>query len=129
MAIGGPIESITINGRYFSVAGDADVSIKLGGFETDVQPNGDGTAREIKTRVMPQATGVQLSVDDTRGDFEFLQDFNDSTGGGDIGVNFVSGSTAVFKGVISGEMQMSMMNATASMDLKGLSKRMKIVKA
>ena len=44
-AVGGPVESVNIDGRYFAVAADADIGRELGGFTNENQPNGDGTAR------------------------------------------------------------------------------------
>ena len=45
-AVGGSIESVTLNGRPFPVAADAEAQRKLGGWENEVQANGDGfTAR------------------------------------------------------------------------------------
>ncbi len=43
-AVGGSIESVTLDGRTFAVAADAEAQRKLGGFENEVQANGDGTA-------------------------------------------------------------------------------------
>ena len=50
-AVGGSIQSISIRGRIFPVASDAEANKKLGGFENEVQANGDGTARKVMTRV------------------------------------------------------------------------------
>ena len=50
-AIGGSLESVSLDGREFPVAADAEVQRKLGGFENEVQASGDGSARMVKTRV------------------------------------------------------------------------------
>ena len=63
-AIGGSIESITINGRNFAVAADVDSQRKIGGFENDVQANGDGSTRTIKTRVPWGVEGLSINVDE-----------------------------------------------------------------
>jgi len=52
-ATGGSIESITMDGREFAVAADAESQRKLGGFENEVQANGNGTARIIKISSKP----------------------------------------------------------------------------
>jgi hypothetical protein len=67
-AVGGSIESVSIKGRGFAVAADADASRKLGGFENENQMNGNGTTRTIKTRVGWMVSGLSLSLDDTMGD-------------------------------------------------------------
>ena len=77
MSVGGSIESITLDGRNFSVAADAEVQRKLGGFENEVQANGDGTARTIKTRVPLSLDGLTVDIDDDQGDAEFLQALQD----------------------------------------------------
>ena len=45
MSVGGSIESVTLNGRSFAVAADADSNRFLGGFVNDVQANGNGSGR------------------------------------------------------------------------------------
>lgn len=128
MAIGGPIERVSLAGRSFSVAADADGSRKLGGFENDVQANGDGSGRIIKSRVMPQVTGLTLSIDDDNGDAEYIQDLQNG-GAFDAGVTFASGVTMAFKAVITGETTTSTANATASVDLMGVEPRAKLIGA
>jgi len=39
-SVGGSIESITLGGREFAVAADAESQRKLGGWENEVQANG-----------------------------------------------------------------------------------------
>ena len=69
-AVGGSIESVNLSGREFAVAADAEAQRKLGGFENEVQANGDGTARLIKTRVPLSLDGLTIEIDDDRGDQE-----------------------------------------------------------
>ena len=72
-AIGGSLESVIINGRFFAVAADADTQRNIGGYSNEVLVNGDGSARMTKTRIPWKKEGISLEVDDTRGDHEFLQ--------------------------------------------------------
>ena len=76
-ATGGSIESVTLDGREFPAAADAEAQRKLGGFENEVQPNGNGTARVIKTRVPWSLDGLTIEIDDSRGDHEFIQELAD----------------------------------------------------
>ena len=62
------IESVTLDGREFPVASDAEAQRKLGGFENEFQANGNGTGRTIKTRVGWSLSGATISIDDDRGD-------------------------------------------------------------
>jgi hypothetical protein len=118
-AIGGPIESISLDGRNFAVAADADVNRKLGGFENEVQGNGDGSARVIMARVPWAFDGLTLSVDDDRGDHEYLQALAD---GGDffpVAITFASGNVYQGIGILTGELQYSSQNSTAAVSLSG----------
>ena len=118
-AVGGSIESVTLNGRNFAVAADAEAQRKLGGFENEVQANGDGTARIIKTRVPLAIDGLSLEVDDSRGDHEFLQELADLKDYFAIAISYASGVTYQGSAMITGEMQASSQNATAAVSLMG----------
>jgi len=118
-AIGGSIESVSLSGREFSVATDAEVQRKLGGWENEVQANGDSTARIIKTRVPLSLDGLTLNIDDSRGDHEYLQDLANETDFWTLAITFASGVTYQGSGIIVGEMQVSSQNATAAVSLMG----------
>lgn len=118
-SVGGSIESISIRGRLFPVAGDAEVNRKLGGFENELQPNGDGSARLVKTRVPWMLDGLTVEVDEDRADHEFLQEIADDSDYVAVTITFASGSTFQGRGTISGELQVSSQNATASFSLSG----------
>lgn len=116
---GGSIESCSIKGRGFSVATDADVSLKLGGFEKEVQSNGDGTTRTIKTRVPWSLSGIAVSIDHSNGDLEFLQAIADSNEMVACSVTLVDGTTYTGTGTLTGELAASTQNATAEVALGG----------
>lgn len=118
-AIGGSIESITLDGRIFPVAADAEVNRKIGGFENEVQSNGDGTARLIKTRVPLSLDGLVVEIDDVRGDHEFIQDLTNRKDYFPIALSYASGETYQGTAQIVGETQASSQNATASLSLMG----------
>lgn len=118
-AVGGSIESIVLNGRNFAVASDAESQRKLGGFENEVQANGDGTARVIKTRVPLGIDGLTLSTSDDRGDHEFLQDLADQNDTFPIVITYASGISYQGTAQIVGEMQTSSQNATTAVSLMG----------
>jgi hypothetical protein len=118
-AIGGSIESISIRGRLFPVPADADVNRKVGGFETEIQANGDGSARKIMTRVPWMLDGITVEIDEDRADHEFLQEIADDPGYVAITITYASGATWQARGTISGELQVSSQNATASFSMGG----------
>ena len=118
-AIAGSIESITLDGRSFAVTADADTSRKLGGFENEVQSNGDGTTRAVKTRVPWSLTGVVIEIDDTAGDQEFLQALQNSNRNVPLTATYVSGVSYQATGQVVGEVVFNNQSSTASLDLSG----------
>ena len=119
MATGGSIESVSIAGRTFPVAADADSNRKMGGWNNEHQSNGDGTGRLIKTREGWMIDGLQLAVDDLRGDQEFLQDVADGNDYVTMGVTYASGASYAGLGQITGDLQTSSQSTTASVTLGG----------
>src|SRR5262245_58964599 len=119
VAVGGSIESVSIRGRLFPVAADADVSRKLGGFENEIQSNGDGSGRMVKTRVPWLLDGVQVEINDSRADAEFLQEIADSLETVPITVTLASGVTYQGNGTVSGEIGTSSQSTTATLSLSG----------
>lgn len=118
-AVGGSIESVTLDGRNFAVAADAEAQRKLGGFENEVQSNGNGTARLIKTRVPLSIDGLTVEVDDDRGDHEFLQELSNRNDFFPVAISYASGNTYQGTAQIVGETQASSQNATAAVSLMG----------
>lgn len=118
-ATGGSIESVTLDGRNFPVAADAEAQRKLGGFENEVQANGNGTARIIKTRVPLSIDGLTIEVDDDRGDHEFLQALSNRNDFFPVAITYASGSVYQGRAQITGELQSSSQNATAAVSLMG----------
>jgi hypothetical protein len=118
-AVGGSIESISIRGRLFPVAADAEANKKLGGWENEVQSNGNGSARLVKTRVPWLIDGLVVEVNDDRADAEFLQEIADGLELVSITVTYASGITYQGTGTVTSELQSSSQNATASVTLSG----------
>lgn len=119
MATGGSIESVTLEGRIFSVAADADGQRKLGGFENAVESNGDGSARLIKTRVPAMLSGITLSIDDTRGDHEYLQDLANRNDFFAAAMTLASGAVWQGRLQITDEINYSTTNTVATVSLAG----------
>lgn len=119
MPTGGPVASVNLDGRSFSVAADADAQRELGGFIAEYQPNGDGTARRILEARPWKYGGLALSIDDDQGDSEFLQDLRNRKE--DIAIAITHASGAVYQGTggVTGEGQESALNATESVELSG----------
>jgi hypothetical protein len=121
-AIGGSIQSISIRGRLFPVASDADANIQLGGFQNEVSPNGNGTARLLKTRVAWMVDGLQVELDHGRADLEFLQEIADSLEFVDFTIELVDGTVFQGEGQLVDEIQGSTQSATATITVHGQQK-------
>lgn len=118
-AVGGSIESITLAGRNFAVAADAEAQRKIGGWENEVQANGNGTARLIKTRTPLSIEGLTVETDDSRGDHEYLQGLADRFDFFPIAITYASGETYQGTAQITGDLQASSEKATSTLSLKG----------
>lgn len=121
-AVGGSVASLGLAGRNFTVTADNDPSRKLGGFENEIVPNGDGSARTTKTRVPWMLSDLEIATDDTRGDQEFLQDLSDSNEDFPVTITYASGKTYQGKGQISGELPTSAAATTTAINLSGSGK-------
>lgn len=118
-ALGGPIKEVSIRGRLFVCDGEADGNTKLGGFENEIKPNGDGSARLLKKRVPWSIMGLKISVDRNRSDQEFFKEIADAPDYVPIDVTFVDNVTYQATGQIVGEVAYSNQDATAEINLSG----------
>ena len=118
-AVGGSIEEVTLSGRSFAVAADAEAQRKLGGFENEVLTNGNGTARIIKTKVPLAIDGLTIEVDDSRADQEFLQELANRNDFFVVAITYASGITYQGTAQIVGENPASSQSATAAISLMG----------
>lgn len=118
-AVGGSIESVTLASRNFAVAADAEAERKLGGFENEVQANGDGTARLIKTRVPLSISGLTVEIDDFRGDAEYLQSLANLPDFFPISITYASGVVYQGRAQLVDENTSSSQSATAEISLSG----------
>lgn len=119
MSVGGSIESLTLDGRTFSVAADADSTRNLGGTDNEVEMNGDGTWRMIKSRVPSKIDGLTIAIDDTLEDAEYLQELKNRKVGFPYSITYASGEIYQGTGTIVGETGISSQNATASITISG----------
>ena len=118
-AIAGSVESISLSGREFPCTADADVSRIIGGFSNSRLPNGNGTARKLKTRVLWSLTGIVIECDDTRGDHEFIQGLANSDDDFACAITYASGITYQGTGSIVEPPVQTNQAATLAFDLSG----------
>ena len=118
-SVGGSIEEISFRGRVFAVAADADATVKLGGDENEVQSNGDGSARLVKTVVAWSMTGVELDVNHERGDQTFLQELADGAEFVDVTITLASGTVLQGSGTIFDALEFSTQKSTVGISASG----------
>jgi len=118
-AVGGSVQELTIRGRIFAVAADADVGRDLGGFSVSIESNGNGTVRILKTRKPWMLDGLKVEINDTQGDQAFLKEITDGNEEVVITATFADGSTFQGKGLPLEEVKRSSASATADIKLGG----------
>lgn len=117
--IGGPIESVGINGRTFAVTADTDSNRKIGGYENEVLAFGDGSSYMKKTRVPFSVDGITIGIDDTRGDHEYIEEVKAMTDFVPVTVTYASGAVWQGSAQITGETAYSSANGTMGIALSG----------
>jgi len=119
MAIGGSLKALSLKGRSFPIAADADATVNIGGYTNEVQANGDGSTRIVKTRIPWSATGIAVEIDHARGDLEFLQEIAADTDNVAVALTYVDDTVYQGRGTITDNVEMSTQNATAPLSLMG----------
>jgi len=115
----GSIREISLSGRIFSVSADSDPSRKLGGFANEGQANGDGSMRVVQVRELWTVDGLTISMDDDRGDEEFLQNLADAGDLFVITVTYAGNITYQGSGQITGEITRASQAGTGDIALTG----------
>jgi len=118
-AVGGPIVSVEVDGRYFSVAADADAGRQIGGKTNEVQPNGDNTGRLIKSAKPWMVDGLSLAIDDLLDDQVYLQLKANEKKFFPVNFSFSSGTVWGGLGQIVDELKFSNQNATMPISFSG----------
>jgi methyl coenzyme M reductase subunit D len=115
----GSVQNVSVNGRNFPVAADADGARNLGGRTNEVQSNGNGTVRVVQTRVPWSVGGLTLGINDDANDQKFLQDLADS--GSLVPFTFELAGGQIYRGngTISDNIEFSTQNGTASVTFMG----------
>ena len=120
MSTGGPLQECSIKGRIFPCTSDGEANRDLGGFKGKTEMNGDGSKRRILER---KAWGhdIVLSIDDARGDQEFLQEVADGVYGEDVDITltYVTGLTYGGKGNIEDDIIFDAKTSTAKLRVAG----------
>jgi hypothetical protein len=92
-SVGGSCKECSIDGRIFPVPGDAEVTVKTGGYANEPLPNGDGTSAIQKNAESGGVEGLQVRLDHDRNDLKFLQDVADGKRFVNFTITFADDST------------------------------------
>lgn len=119
MSIAGALRTFTINGRSFKVANDGPGNKQMGGRSNEVQMNGDASFRVIQTVMPGQLGDINVEIDDSMGDQEYLQGLSDA--GLPIPVVATYASNVSYTGnlVLTGEIQKDETTAIATLTFQG----------
>ncbi len=118
-SVGGSIKEISIDGRPFSVASDADVALKLGGKKISPSANGDGTARYLGEVECWSLSGIDIAVDHDKGDQGFLQSNADAMTPVNCTIELIDGTVFQGKGIVADDHDFSTAKATTGLTLMG----------
>lgn len=118
-SVGGSLKAITVDGRPFSVAADADVSLKLGGKKTTPTPNGDGTARYLGEVECWSLSGIDIAIDHDKDDQGFLQSNADAMAPVNCTIEMIDGTVFQGKGLVADDHDFSTAKAVTGLTLMG----------
>lgn len=116
----GDIRQFTLKGRELDIKGeDANVNIDLGGYTNEVGMTGNGKVQVTQRRKTAAITDVPISLDDTRGDLEFLQEIADAGEPVPVTITLASGVTYAGSMVLTGDLAKATGDGTVSIELRG----------
>lgn len=116
----GDIRQLTWFGKELDVKGeDSNISLDLGGYQNEAGINGNGSLHGTKRRKKAMLGDVQISIDDVRGDLEFLQSKAESGEPGPLTITLASGVTYRGSMMITGEVKKSTGDGTTSVTFEG----------
>jgi hypothetical protein len=123
MATGGPLESITIDGRRFAIDGEVDAALALQGYTNEVKPNGDKTVRLVKSVKTGRLNSIPVVIDDARDDESFIQGVMDGLSLVNISATDVNGNTWSGTGQIVEDPETSKKEGTKEINVHGVFKK------
>jgi len=119
MAIHGAMRSLTINGRGFKVAHDGSGNKVMGGRNNEVAMNGDNSFRVLQTVMPGSFNDLQVEIDDSRGDQEYLQGLADDGLAIPVVATYAANISYAGDVVLSGELQKDENTGLISLSFQG----------
>lgn len=116
----GDIRQLKWFGRELDIKGeDANVTLDLGGYLNEATINGNGSFHNTRRRKKALVGDVPVSIDDARGDLEFLQEKADAGEPGALSITLASGVSYTGNMMITGELRKSTGDGTATLTFEG----------
>lgn len=103
-ATGGSVKEWSLRGRSMKADGEADVKMTLGGYSNEAKANGDLSARQIKTAMLPSVEGLVTEIDHEKDDLSFLQEVADGGAFEPFTITYVDGTTFQGKAQLVGDL-------------------------
>lgn len=117
----GDVRQVTINGREFDTkGGDGKISIDLGGYTNKADPTGNGKISITQNRKLAGFKDLELILDDTKKDLEFLQGIQDKASIVAVVITLVS--AVVYSGqlAIVGDLAKDHGSGALSIEMRGV---------
>ncbi len=118
-SVGGSVKAFTVDSRPFSVAADADVTLRIGGTKVTVAINGDGTPRYLGEVEGWSLSGIDAAIDNNRDDLGFFQRIANAMAEVPCTITLIDGTVFQGKGIVADDHNYSTAKATAGMSLMG----------
>ena len=116
---GGEIRQLKINGREFDPAPEASFELTPSGFDHENKPCGNGTMVATGKRVLGAIDGAEVSIDNGRGDLEYLTGIKDDGEPVSVALTLADGSTWRGSLAIEGELKYATSDGKAFFALRG----------
>ena len=114
----GSIVECHIKDRIFPVPADTETNRDLGGWSNEVEQNGDGSGRMVKTRTPGVVEGLVLSLDEVRGDQQYLKACADSHDFFECTLVYAGGEIYSGTGTITDKISVNSMKGTCPVTIK-----------
>ena len=115
----GDLRQVNLGGRNFDPAPETDMTMMLHGLTLENTPNGNGTIHTGGKRRLGGFDGLALSLDMSRGDMEYLQNWATSGVPKPCSVTLIDGTTYTGPLLPEGDLNFSSGNGTLDFAARG----------
>lgn len=116
---GGDIRQFKIKGREFEPAPEASFELMPSGYDNAYTATGNGKAVGVQRRVLGGIDGIEVSIDNGRGDLEYLTELKNAGELVPVNLTLADGSAWTGSMGIEGEFRFNTGEGRASFALRG----------